>query len=144
MAKKTAALAIILSAIGALSASLYLQRTRTIEGTWLYMFEGSDFFEQRLPGHECDLYSRRGRAGWLEYSLSQADPRSRQEYPRPNTGTYRSEFGVWPMDAFEVKFEGRKRLTPFGGGHLGLWKSEYDVHRMISVTPIAPLNCDVR
>lgn len=143
MGRKTAALVMIMSAAAAVGAWRYAERTRVIEGTWLYMFEGSDFFEQRLPGRECDLYSR-GRAGWLEYSLSEADPRYKYEHPLPTTGTYRSKNGAWPMDAFEVRFEGRRRWTPLGGGHLGLWKSEYEVHRMLSVTPIPNLNCDVR
>ncbi len=139
---RRAGLAACVVAAVAAGAWQHAERNRVIEGTWLYMFEGSDFFEQRLPGRECDLYSQ-GRAGWLEYSLSQIDPRYDREYPHPNTGTYRSQGGMWPMDAFEVKFEGRKRLRPLGGGHLGLWTSEYEVRRMIFIKPIPRLNCDV-
>lgn len=140
---RAAGLAVCAAAAVAAGAWTYAERTRVIEGTWLYMFEGSDLFEEKMPGRECDLYSQ-GRAGWLEYSLSQADPRYDQEYPHPNTGTYRSQYGEWPLDAFEVRFEGRRRLKLFGGGHLGLWTSEYEVHRMVSIKPIPRLHCDVR
>lgn len=121
----------------------YAERTRVIEGTWLYMFEGSSFFEQQQPGHECDLYRDHGLGGWLNYELAAVDPRYRSEHPLPNTGLYRSRDGAWPLDAFEVRFIGRKRLMPWGGGHLGLWKSEYDVDQMLSVKAISGLSCEI-
>ncbi|WP_313102964.1 hypothetical protein [Brevundimonas sp.] len=140
---RAAVLAASLATAVAVGAWRYAERTRVIEGTWLYMFEGSEFFEQRLPGRECDLYRNRDSAGWLNYGLAEAVPAARHEHPLPSTGTYRSRDGVWPLDAFEVRFVGRKRLTPFGGGHLGLWQSEYEVDQMLSVKSIPGLICEV-
>lgn len=122
----------------------YAERTRIIEGTWLYMFEGSEFFEQRLPGQECDLYSDRSRAGWLHAHPRLIDPGFDAEHPRPSSGTYRSSYGgEWPVNAFELRFEGRRRLRPWGAGHMGLWRSEYEVDRILSATPIPGLDCYV-
>ncbi|MET4682431.1 hypothetical protein [Brevundimonas faecalis] len=140
---KITGLALSLAAAIAVGAWRYVERPRVIEGVWLHMFEGSDFFERRSPGRECELYRDSERAGWLDYSLAAVDPRYGREHPLPSTGTYRSKHGVWPLDAFEVRFEGRKRLTPWGGGHMGLWKSEYEVNRMLFVKPIPALTCDV-
>jgi hypothetical protein len=41
----------------------YYERSRLIEGTWLYQFEGSQFFEGATPTNPCDLYKR--EAAWL-------------------------------------------------------------------------------
>lgn len=141
---KAAGLVAGVAAVVAAGSWQYAERTRVIEGTWLHMFEGSDFFEEQRPGRECDLYRSKARRGWLEYSLEAANPRYKIEHPLPNTGTYSSQYGEWPLDAFAVRFEGRRRLKPLGGGHLGLWQSEYEVHRMLTITPIPGLACDVR
>ncbi|WP_436356436.1 hypothetical protein [Brevundimonas sp. CEF1] len=42
---RAAVLAAGLAAAVAVGAWRYAERTRVIEGTWLYMFEGSEFFE---------------------------------------------------------------------------------------------------
>ena len=108
------------------------------------MFEGSNFFEQHFVGQECEL--DHDDSGWLNYDIRQVY-QSDDDYERsfPNAGTYHSEGGgQWAMGAFEVRFEGRKRLTPWGSGHMGMSKSEYDVGRMLSVKPIPRLNCYVR
>lgn len=139
---KAAGLAVGLAAVVAAGAWQWAERTRVIEGTWLYVFESSAFFEKRLPGQECDLY--RNRAGWLNYGPDQVYPSYPYEGAYPSSGTYRSQHGESRLEAFEVRFEGRKRLTPLGGGHLGAWTSEYEVDRVLSVTPVPGLNCYVR
>lgn len=132
-----------LVAVVAVGAWQYAERTRVIEGTWLYMFEGSDFFEQSLVGQKCELYD--DARGWLNYGIRQVYPSyDAEERSFPSTGIYRSEHGQWRMEAFEVRFKGRKRFTPWGSGHMGMSKSEYDVDRMLSVRPIPGLNCYIR
>jgi hypothetical protein len=140
---RAAILVVGVAAVMAAGAWHEVQRTRVIEGAWLYMFEGSNFFEQRLAGQECEL--SRDDESWLNYDIRQVYPRygdERRSYP--STGTYRTHYGEWPMEAFEVRFEGRRNLTPWGSGHLGMSKSEYDVERMLSVKPIPDLTCTVR
>jgi hypothetical protein len=141
MGKRAAFLALCLAAALAVGAWQYAERLRVIEGTWLYMFEGSEFFEKRLAGHECDLY--RDRAAWLHYDLKRVYPEYSYKRPFPSSGTYRSPHGEWRLEAFEIRFEGRRRFAPLGAGHLGGWTSEYDVERMLSVKPIAGLKCHV-
>jgi hypothetical protein len=142
MGTKAASLAVALTAVVAAGAWQYAERTRVIEGTWVFMFEGSEFFEHRLPGQECEFY--RNQAGWLDYHPQAIDPSFDYERSRSSSGTYRSQNGEWPMNAFEVRFEGRRHLAPWGAGHMGLSKSEYTVDRMLSVKPIPGLNCSVR
>jgi hypothetical protein len=105
------------------------------------MFESSEFFEKRLPGHECDLH--RYYSGWLNYGPKKVYPSYSYKRPFPSSGTYRSPQGEWRLEAFEVRFEGRKRLAPLGTGHLSRWASEYEVDRMLSVKPIRGLKCYV-
>ena len=142
MGIKAAGLAACLTAVVTAGAWQYAERTRVIEGTWLYMFEGSEFFEKRLPGKECDLYRNHG--GWLHYDPKKIYPSYSYKRPFPSSGTYRSQHGEWRLEAFEVRFKGRKRLAPLGAGHGGLWRSEYEVDRMLSIKPISGLVCDVR
>ena len=83
-------------AVGAVGAWKYAERTRVIEGTWLYMFEGSDFFEQRLPGHECDLYAN--HASWSNYSPSKVYTNYAYKRLFPSSGKYRSPHGEWKLE----------------------------------------------
>lgn len=131
-----------LAAVVAVGTWRYAERSRVIEGTWLYVFEGSEFFEQKFIGQNCRF--SHDEAGWLNYDIRQIYPND-DDYERsfPNVGTYHSGGGQWPMGAFEVRFEGRKRFTPWGGGHLSMWKSEYDVDRVLSAKPIPRVNCYV-
>lgn len=132
-----------LVAVVAVGAWQYAERVRIIEGTWLYMFEGSDFFERRFVGRECQL--SHDEAGWLNYNIRQIYPDDDDyEQSFSNAGTYHSGGGQWPMGAFEVRFEGRKRFTPWGSGHMGMSKSEYEVDRMLSAKPIPRVDCYVR
>ena len=119
----------------------YAERTRVIEGTWLYLIESSDFFEKRLPGHECNLYDY--HASWLNFGPAQVYPGYSYKKSFPSSGTYRSSLGEWRLEAFEVRFNGRKRFKPLGTGHMGGWMSEFEVDRMLSVKPIGGLNCNV-
>lgn len=121
----------------------YEQRTRVIEGTWLWQFEGSDFFEKRLVGRECQLYLE--EPSWLDYQPSQIYPSYTYQRVWPSSGTYDSKsYGTYRIEAFEVKFRGRKVLSLFGTGHLGGWNSSYEVDEMIEIRPIPNLDCNVR
>ena len=133
---------LILAAFG--GALAFAQRSRTIEGTWLFQAEGSEFFEGRTPQKVCELYSQ--KSSWLNYDISRVYPGWRYDRKFPSSGwvTYRGG-SPYRIEAFSVRFEGRYRLTPLSGGHLGSWNSEYDVHRMLSFSPIGGLDCrDVR
>lgn len=141
MGMRAGSLAVCLAAVLGAGAWKYAERPRIIEGTWLYMFEGSEFFERRIPGHECNLY--RYHAAWLNYDIRKVYQNYSYKRQFPSSGAYRSVHGAWRLEAFEVRFEGRKRLAPLGAGHLRSWASEYDVERMLSVRPIRGLNCDV-
>lgn len=46
-----------------------------------------------------------------------------------------------PIEAFTVKFRGRKAFSIFGVGHLSLWRSEFYVDKMLEVRPIPNLYC---
>lgn len=140
MGVRAGSIALGLVAVLTAGAWRYAERPRIIEGTWLYMFEGSEFFEKRLPGHECDLHRYSG--GWLNYGPRKIYPDYSVKRLFPSSGTYRSPNGEWRLEAFEVRFEGRKRLAPLGTGHLNSWMSEYEVERMLSVKAISGLHCE--
>ena len=62
----------------------------------------------------------------------------------PSSGTYDSrENGPYRVEAFEVKFSGRRRFSFFDAGHMGGWWSEYEVDKMLSAKPIPNLHCMV-
>ena len=141
---RTKAVILIAAVAAALIVGLMLfqQRTRIITGTWLWQFEGSDFFEGRLPDRECQLY--RGESAWLNYNPKGVYPSYTYKRKWPSSGIYDSRrYGHYRIEAFEVKFRGRKRSSFFGTGHLGGWNSEYDVDEMLSVKPISGLHCNV-
>ena len=141
MARLVSVLLIVVDCVGAV---VFTQRSRTIEGTWLWQPEGSEFFEGQTPQEVCNLYSR--KSSWLEYDITKVYPHWRHTGRYPSSGwvTYQN-LGPYRIEAFSVRFEGRFRLTPLSGGHLGSWNSEYDVHRMLSFSPIGGLDCkDVR
>lgn len=139
-------IAVIVCIVAVVSAAAWRwsERTRVIEGTWLYLYEGSDFFEKQSPGHECDLY--RYSPGWLSYDPTKVYPTYTYKKSFPSSGTYRRPNGEWRLEGFVIRFEGRKRLMPFGTGGAGLggWSSEYEVDRMLSIKPVGGLNCNVR
>lgn len=141
MLKKLVIAAVGLTVLIAMGAWRYAERTRVIDGTWLWMFEGSEFVEKRLPGRECELYDH--SAGWLNYKITKVYPEYSYNRQLPSSGRYSSSYGQWNLDAFEVRFVGRKRLAPLGTGHLGGWASEYEVDQMLSIKPIGGLDCYV-
>ena len=134
----------LLLMIACAGALAFAQRSRTIEGTWLWQQEGSEFFEGRTPGQVCELYSR--KSSWLNFDISRLYPDWRYDRKFPSSGWVAYRGGSsYRIEAFSVRFEGRYRLTPLSGGHLGSYNSEYDVHRMLSFSPIGGLDCkDVR
>ena len=122
---------------------LFQQRVRTIEGTWLWQFEGSDFFEKRSPSRECALYL--DEPSWLNYNPEQVYSNYTYKIEWPSSGIYDSQlYGQFRIEAFEVKFRGRKRFSLLGTGHLGGWNSEYEVEEILSLKPISKLHCNVR
>ena len=114
-----------------------------IEGSWLWQFEGSDFFERYAHGRECELYGQ--EAAWLNYDPTAIYPDYTYKRIWPSSGTYDSrKYGQYRIEAFEVKFRGRKKFSLFGTGHMRLWRSEYEVDEMLAVRPIPSLHCIVR
>ena len=105
------------------------------------MFEGSEFFEVRAPGRECELYQL--TSSWLYSDPTAIYPDYDEKRLWPSSGTYNSENGTYRIEAFELKFRGRKRFSLFGG-HLGGWFSVYEVDQMLSAKPIPNLYCKVR
>ena len=143
MRKRIVILAACLAATFSGYAALRFQeRTRLVEGTWLWQFEGSDFFEERAPGRECELYTH--VPSWLEYSPKAGYVDYTYKRDWPSSGIYDSRrYGPYRIEAFQIAFRGRKRFSLFGAGHLGGWKSDFVVDQMITVRPIPNLNCRV-
>ena len=127
--------------VAATALVLFKERTRTVEGTWLYMFEGSEFFEGPKSADPCKLYAKRG--AWLRYSPDKINKEYSYKNQYPSSGTYRSPDGEWRIEAFAVKFVGRQKYSLLGTGHFGLYDSLFEVDRMISATPISNLDCFV-
>jgi hypothetical protein len=141
MIHRAAIIGIIALGISGALLVKYLERPRVVEGTWLYVFEGSDFFEGPPQENPCTLYSK--SPAWLNYEPEKIYPSYSYKKSYPSAGSYTSEFGQWRMEAFRVKFAGRKRLSLIGTGHLGGWMSEFEVAKLISVKPIPNVNCRV-
>ena len=121
---------------------LFQQRTRTIEGSWIDLFEGSRFFEGEdlLTACNSDFMD----APWLDYYPNADSATGRLIDANRNSGTFVSKYGSWPVAAYSVKFEGHHQIVGVGFGHLGASPYEYVVDRMISIKPIASPKCDVR
>jgi hypothetical protein len=99
------------------------------DGVWMFEFEGSTFIEDvekappRRPPYET--------SAWLQY-----------EPPVwPEGSGYDEKAGCYTVTAFKVDFIGTKKTPPLGAGHLGLWKSEFEVHEMIEITQIPGPDC---
>ncbi len=122
----------------------YHERERTIEGTWMWQFEGSQFFETPPGKDPCRLLADRG--SWLNYDPYQIYGSYNYRKSYPSRGTWTSQFGTYPLEAFSVRFVGRRRVSilGLGFGHLGGWGSEYEVTRMLYAKPISNLDCRVR
>jgi hypothetical protein len=142
---RTVLITTIAALVVASGALMFVERTRTVEGTWLYMFEGSSFFEGQAPPSVCDLYSTYStNAAWLDLGPEVIYENYDENSVYPSTGVYRSIDGKWRLEAFSVKFKGRRKLSLIGAGHLGYWNSSYEVDNIIAAKPISDVNCLVR
>lgn len=107
---------------------------RQFSGVWLYEFEGSTFVEgatgipaARPAYKETDwLEDRSGRLGAGQLDDVRADAELRD---------------CSPVQPFLVTFVGRRTHRPFGAGHMGLWRSEVTVERMIAFKRLGPTFC---
>lgn len=132
----------------------FAERTRTFEGTWVDLFEGSTFFEDQTLVDACSPSLDSG--AWLEYDPSEDTAIGRmvrRNRKDRKSGQFVSEFGSWPVTAYKMKFVGRKRVSEFFGlapllgigyGHLGASGSAIEVQRVVSIEPIENVYCDVR
>ena len=104
--------------------------TRQFSGVWLYEFEGSTFVEaaKEIPKVRPDYR----KSDWLE---------ALQLEPLITGWSYDEIHGCYPVQPFLVSFTGRRSYRPFGVGHLGLWRSEVTVQRMIALERIGPGFC---
>lgn len=130
------------------------QRTRTIEGTWIDLFEGSSFFEGKDLEWACSPNFDTG--GWLSFYPGAGSPHALLlesgrfgnvadvEQSDGRAGIFASEYGSWPVAAYKVRFVGRQRVLGLGFGHLGGSPSEFKVDRMLAIEPLEVELCDVR
>ena len=143
-AAPTKAVKLFTAAAGALLVGLvfFQQRTRTIEGTWIDLFEGSRFFEGKCLSSACspDFLD----APWLAYYPHRDSAAGKLIDANRNSGVFLSKHGSWPVAAYAVKFEGHHQILGLGFGHLSASPSEYVVDRMVSIEPIASPKCDIR
>lgn len=130
---------------------LFIQRTRTIEGTWVDLFEGSSFFENQEITEACSPSFP--KAPWFAYYPREDTKAGALVKANRNSGQYITEYGQWPVAAYKVKFVGRRKVSEFlglapllgiGYGHLGMAGSEFEVDRMLSLKPVSDVHCDVR
>jgi hypothetical protein len=106
--------------------------TRRFSGVWLYEFEGSTFLEgateipkERPSPREAD---------WLVW----VDQPRLEELMEKSLGNG----DCYTVQPILVTFAGRRTHRPFGGaGHMGLWRSQVTVDRMISAKRLGPSFC---
>ena len=140
---RTTAILITAGAIALLTALfLFQQRTRTVKGTWIDLFEGSRFFEGQDISSACNPKFR--DAPWFAYYPDEDSDDYKLIKANSNSGKFVSKHGKWPVAAYTVKFEGHHQLWGFGFGHMGSFSSQYLVERMISMKPIPSPVCDIR
>jgi len=130
---------------------LFQQRTRTIEGTWVDLFESSSFFENQTIQEACS--PKFWSAPWFAYYPDENTKVGRMVRANRNAGSFMSEYGPYPVAAYSVRFVGRRRVSELlglapligvGYGHLSAHGSQFEVDRLISIKPIAKVRCDVR
>jgi hypothetical protein len=119
---------------------LYNERTRTMQGVWMYKHEGSEFFEGEFPKNPCDIYL--SEPGWFDYPINSQLPNYDYRKNYRSSGIYRAHGGAWRSEAFAISFQGRKKLSLLGTGHFGLWNSRFEVDKIISAEPIPDLDCE--
>lgn len=142
----------LVAVIGAwVAIIMFVQRTRTVEGTWVDLFEGSSFFENQAISEACSL--KFSDAPWFGYYPRENTKIGKLVKANRNSGQFISKYGPYPVAAYSVKFVGRRKVSEFlglapflgiGYGHLGMAGSEFEVDRMVSIKPISNVHCDVR
>ncbi len=147
MERAVAKKAVLLSIAGVLSLlvafTIFQQRTRTIEGTWIDLFEGSRFVEGEGLLSVCN--STFIDAPSFAYDPNENSAVGELIKANRNSGVFVSRDGRWPVAAYAVRFKGHHQIVSRRGfGHGGLSSSEYVVHRMISIKPIPSPICDIR
>jgi hypothetical protein len=133
---------IALAAAALVALVMFQQRTRTIEGTWIDLFEGSSFFEGQGLGQACT--PRFWDAPWFGYYPKEETPEGKLIEADRGSGVFISEYGTSSVAAYSVKFVGHQNILDVGFGHLGARPSEFKVERMISMEPIENVRCDIR
>ena len=139
---KQVVVALVIAALLLVLTIAFQQRTRTIEGTWIDMFEGSSFFEDKGISHACSPSFQ--DAAWLSYYPALTSAEGKLVQANSGSATFVSEYGTWKMAAYAVRFEGHQRMLGLAFGHGGAFPSEYVVDRMISISPIPLTSCDIR
>jgi hypothetical protein len=106
-------------------------RPQRFRGIWLYEFEGSTFLENAtaVPSKRPDY----GDTAWLMYDPSAIDR-------KPDYDEYAKDRDCFAIHAFEIEFIGRR--SPEGHGHLGLFRSEIWVQKMIRAKPLTAPKCE--
>lgn len=139
---KAALLTTVAAGVVFIALTLCAQRTRTIEGTWIDLFEGSRFFE----GQDVVAACRPGfwDASWFAFYPKPQTAEGKLIKANRNSGVFVSKYGPYPVAAYSVKFVGHHQILGMGFGHLGVSPSEYEVDRMLSIKPIASPTCDIR
>ena len=107
---------------------------REFSGVWLYEFEGSSFVEgaTAVPTVRPDYET----TDWLEYpSVPPGALRDIQ------AGLAAEGLECQPVQAFRVRFTGRRTRHPPGTGHLGLWRTKVTVERTLAIERLGPPFC---
>ncbi len=107
---------------------------REFSGVWLYEFEGPSFVEgaTAVPEVRPDYET----TDWLEYpSVPPGAARDMQ------AGLAPEGLECQPVQAFRVRFAGRRTQHPLGTGHLGLWRSKVTVERTLAFERLGPPFC---
>ena len=134
-ATRKVALLIIAGALTSLAAyTTFQQRTRTIQGTWIDLFEGSRFIEGEGLSSVCNPNFM--DAPSLAYDPEKDSSEGKLIRANRSSGVFVSRDGRWPVAAYSVRFDGHHQIIGRGFGHAGLSSSEYVVHRMLSIEPI--------
>lgn len=108
--------------------------TREFSGVWLHQFESSVFIEgaverptHRPPEKDTD---------WLEFAS--AEPHLRSQLEESESA---GSVDCYPIQPFQITFIGYRTQRPFGGGHMGLWRSDVTVRQILSIKRLGPAFC---
>jgi hypothetical protein len=87
-----------LTIIGAWVATIcFVERTRTIEGTWVDLFEQSSFFEDQTIAEACSPSF--DNAPWFAYYPSENTTEGAFVSKNRGTGRFISDYSEWPVSA---------------------------------------------